>query len=757
MANPVHSPDVADAKLAEAWKQMEKDRLAREAAEYGNYGDEYSSRQNYNDRTAKQKAVEQHYEWRANETYRNVTDALKTFEAGMFYTDEDFPTFDKTIGLPPLYTSQDVYDFSFNVEDQMISSFPILTIQPMNYTMVSPNQKLENAEMKKINKIFKFAVLADNTISYNHANTYSPAAITQDLQNLMTFSTAGEVRQLLNVGGGVFGGSEHTRKIMNAVPALLSQAIESINAGFAANPGVVPNSMIGLGTDVLRNMLMGARTDFPNIWQGSQTGMTWSFTVELRTYASDVTSQMYKEDILLPMEVLLSLSLPKGGNIMSYIEPPYITANIPNILDVKMGAISNLNWNIPLSEINMRGVPRHIQVQFTITDLYNVMVQSKNAEKDNPDFPNRYRFLKTLESKPSKKAGNEDLWKHEFFRNAPTKSEQQTESKLPVNEKTRQSVAGSVTNTSDVDYADSAFGDTFAKNYKWQYPTVSYNNITSTLDWSLPNLLDSSGTPGVSCFKIPNIKNISGIDVNKLLAGGNIPIDLINKNVSLSMNSIINPFGDSLTNMGGIINGKIFNNLQNILNPLNMQTLSNGLFSQTPTNLFSELSNVSAFLIQDIIQSLDGSSLDIKSPLDLLKEAIINISSQLISILNGETINYDYLLRNVVTTISKNNTKLDNELRLSQTLQQILQRSSEMITDNVLNNVNTRTDIINLVNEGKTKLGSTELLPKEVSNSFSNISEIMGGTVIMSSLEGIMQSTNRTNNGKSSLIVRNKS
>ena len=69
---------------------------------------------------------------------------------------------------------------------------------------------------------------------------------------------------------------------------------------------------------------------------------------------------------------------------MSYIEPPYITANIPNVLDVKMGAISNLNWNIPLSEINMRGVPRHIQVQFTITDLYNVMVQSKNAEKDNP-------------------------------------------------------------------------------------------------------------------------------------------------------------------------------------------------------------------------------------------------------------------------------------------------------------------------------------------------------------------------------------
>lgn len=757
MANPVQPQDVADAKLAEAWKQMEKDRLAREAAEYGNYGDEYSSRQNYNDRTAKQKAVEQHYEWRANETYRNVTDALKTFEAGMFYTDEDFPTFDKTIGLPPLYTSQDVYDFSFNVEDQMISSFPILTIQPMNYTMVSPNQKLENAEMKKINKIFKFAVLADNTISYNHVNTYSPAAITQDLQNLMTFSTAGEVRQLLNVGGGVFGGSEHTRKIMNAVPALLSQAIESINAGFAANPGVVPNSMIGLGTDVLRNMLMGARTDFPNIWQGSQTGMTWSFTVELRTYASDVTSQMYKEDILLPMEVLLSLSLPKGGNIMSYIEPPYITANIPNILDVKMGAISNLNWNIPLSEINMRGVPRHIQVQFTITDLYNVMVQSKNAEKDNPDFPNRYRFLKTLESEPSKKAGNAELWKNEFFRKVTTKSEQQTEAKLPTNEKTRQNVAGAVNNTSDVNYADSVFGDTFAKNYKWQYPEVSFDKVTSSLDWSLPNLVDGAGNPGVTCFKIPNIKNLAGLDINKLMSGLKEPIDLIAKNVNLVMSSVVNPFGDSLSKMGGMINENMFNKLQDILNPINMQTLSNGLFTQTPTNLFGELSSTCASLVQDIIQSLDGTSLNIKSPLDLLGASVSNIPTQLTSVVDGSVVNPDTLLRNVVTNISKTNTRLDSELRLSQTLQEMLQRTVESLTNDVLNKVNVRQDINELINEGKTKLGSSESLPKEVTTAFSNITDMMSGTVVMSSLQGIMQTSSRTNNGSSSMTVRNKS
>ena len=688
-----------------------------------------------------------------------VKSTLADVQDAVLFKDEDFPEFDKIIGLPPLYSSQDIDNFSFNVEDQMISSFPILTIQPMNYSMVSENQKLDKAEMQKLNRIFKFAVIADNTISYNHTNTYSPSAIAQDLQNLMTFSTAGEVRQLMNVSGGIFGG-ENARQIMMAVPTLLNQTLKALDKGFqeySKNGGKMPISLANVGQDVLRNMLMGARTDFPNIWQGSQTGMSWSFTVELRTYASDVTSQMYKEDILLPMEVLLSLSLPKGGNVMSYIEPPYITANIPNILDVKMGAISNLNWNIPLSEINMRGVPRHIQVQFTITDLYNVMVQSKNAEKDNPEFPNKFRFLKTLESKPSKKAGNEELWKNEFFRKVTTKSEQQTEAKLPTNEKTRQNVAGAVNNTSDVNYADSVFGDTFAKNYKWQYPEVSFDKVTSSLDWSLPNLVDGAGNPGVTCFKIPNIKNLAGLDINKLMSGLKEPIDLIAKNVNLVMSSVVNPFGDSLSKMGGMINENMFNKLQDILNPINMQTLSNGLFTQTPTNLFGELSSTCASLVQDIIQSLDGTSLNIKSPLDLLGASVSNIPTQLTSVVDGDVVNPDTLLRNVVTNISKTNTRLDSELRLSQTLQEMLQRTVESLTNDVLNKVNVRQDINDLINEGKTKLGSSESLPKEVTTAFSNITDMMSGTVVMSSLQGIMQTSSRTNNGSSSMTVRNKS
>lgn len=249
-----------------------------------------------------------------DETRDYVKSTLADVQDAVLFKDEDFPEFDKIIGLPPLYSSQDIDNFSFNVEDQMISSFPILTIQPMNYSMVSENQKLDKAEMQKLNRIFKFAVIADNTISYNHTNTYSPSAIAQDLQNLMTFSTAGEVRQLMNVSGGIFGG-ENARQIMMAVPTLLNQTLKALDKGFqeySKNGGKMPISLANVGQDVLRNMLMGARTDFPNIWQGSQTGMSWSFTVELRTYASDVTSQMYKEDILLPMEVLIPIEPLRG-------------------------------------------------------------------------------------------------------------------------------------------------------------------------------------------------------------------------------------------------------------------------------------------------------------------------------------------------------------------------------------------------------------------------------------------------------------
>ncbi len=704
--------------------------------------------------TSKKKVIDNY-----DRTYNYVKIKLEDIQDAVLFKDEDFPEYDKIIGLPPLYSSQDIDQFSFNVEEQMVSSFPILSIQPMNYSLVSPNQKLNRAEMQKLNRIFKFAVLADNTISYNHSNTYSPSAITSDLQKLMTFSTAGEVRQLLNVGGGLFGG-ENARQIMMSVPTLLNQAIKSMDEGFrsyAAKGGTITPALANIGHDVLSNMLMGARTDFPNIWQGSNTNMSWSFTVELRTYASDVTSRMYQEDIILPMNILLSLALPKGGNIMSYIEPPYITANIPNILDVKMGAMTNLNWSIPLSEINMQGIPRHIQVQFSITDLYNVMVQSKTAETNNPEFPNKFRFLKTLESEPSKKAGNKNLWKYEFFRNAPTQSEEQTASRLPINERTQQNIAGTMYNTVTVNYNDANFGDTFVKNYKWQYPEVSFDKLTSSLDWSIPNLVDSMGNPSVSCFKIPNIKNISGLNINNLMAGLKEPLDLTTKSVNLTMNNVVNPFGDSLTNMSSIINENTFTRLQDILNPINMQTLSNNLFSQTPINLCNELSNSCALLTQDIIQSLDGTSYDIKSPLDLLSTTVSNIPSQLTSVVDGSVINPDALLRNVVTNISKTNTKLDSELRLSQTLQEILQRSSNSIVNDVLNKTNVRQDINDLINEGRYRLSSTELLPREIVNAFYNIVDMMSGTIVMSSLQGIMQVSNRTNNGASGLIVRNKS
>ena len=87
----------------------------------------------------------------------------------------------------------------------------------------------------------------------------------------------------------------------------------------------------------------------------------------------------------------------------------------------------------------------------------------------------------------------------------------------------------------------------------------------------------------------------------------------------------------------------------------------------------------------------------------------------------------------------------------------MLQRTVESLTNDVLNKVNVRQDINELINEGKTKLGSSESLPKEVTTAFSNITDMMSGTVVMSSLQGIMQTSSRTNNGSSSVTVRNKS
>ena len=673
----------------------------------------------------------------------------------VLFKEDDFPICDRVIGLPPIYTDGGGF---INIEAEMLNAFPILTVQPMNYSLTSPDQKLKNAEMEKLNRIFKIAIQPNNNITYSHSNTYSPSAIEEQLQQLMTFSTSGEVRQLLNVGGGVFGG-EDARKIMNYVPQLVGQSLtaidEAVKERYKKDEISAPTAVFShIGQDVLRNLLLGARTDFPNIWSGSNTGLSWNFTVELRTFATDVESEMYINDIILPMDVFLSLSLPKGGQVMSYIEPPYISAFIPNLLDVRIGAISNISWNVPLSDLNKVGLPRHIEIQFTITDLYSVMIQSKGAEESNPDFPNRYRFINMLKQKPEKTIANEDLWKYEYFRKAPTTSEKQTDSKLP-------GAAGATTtkqasNVFDVDMEDGNFGDAFARNYNWQYPNVEYNANTKNMGFSLPNLVNKDGTPGAVVANIPNVKNISGLDINKAVAGVSQSIDLTNKNISVAMNTKINPFGNNLNTLIGNVTDKISSNLSNVLNSANINTITKGLMSQPMDNVINSLSTTTANIVKDILQNIDGTALNIKSPMDLLSSTISNIDSQLVSIMNGDVVKVDDLLRNVVADISKLNTKLDSELRLSPILQQTLSQSTESIVKDVINNTAVRQDMLNLINEGKSKVQSSEELPKDVKTAISNVLDVASAVINSSTMEGIMSSSDRTNS-ESAIRVGDKS
>jgi len=345
---------------------------------------------------------------------------MKYFNAAMvgFRTVSSFPSApDGIMGLPPLYhhTENDL-----NIENQIKTNFPILHMQPLNLK-AGEKEGSQDVVAQAIAVTFKYAVQVDNSINISHTNTYAQSQITDRLKQMLDSNAMRDLSQLSkvytgtgmdNILSGVVAGTSEALKDMG-----MDKALESLIKGNNID-GKYKDILQDVGRGVLEMSVGGARVDFPNVWQDSQTGMSHSFTIELRTFATKPSDPEYIKDIITPLEILLHLALPMAENSMAYVEPPYVKAHIPNVFEIRLGGITNMSWSIPLSTLNLRGIPRHIQVNLTITDLYNVMVNDKN-NKSIEHAPTLQKFINHLKKNPDHLVANQNIWKNEFDRGVP--------------------------------------------------------------------------------------------------------------------------------------------------------------------------------------------------------------------------------------------------------------------------------------------------------------------------------------------------
>lgn len=639
------------------------------------------------------------------------------------------------MGLPPLWKE---YDTDLGEIDLMRHSFPILRIQPIEVKLQeSSSDKKYRTQL--VGQEYEFAVRADNAIGYSHTNNFSPSGITNDLKQLITLNTAGELRQMIKTSGGIFLGGQ-MQAALNSVQEGTRETIEALGHALRNSTAgtYMFDSLGAVGTDVLNGLLLGARIDLPNIWMDSQTGMSWTFTIELRTMATKPSDEAYQREILLPLEVLLRLSLPVSAASIAYLEPPYVKFELGSFLKCRMGGIAALSWQAPLNEFNMYQVPRHIEVSLTLVDLFNVMVQ---GDPLNQDVPTDLKFLEQMKSiKGSIPNKAQTIFLTEYTIKGGGRA-LDAQSKM-IAEYAPSSIPGT-SGINDV-ILENAFSSNFKKSFLEDNllsnlgTNLSFDPLTNDL-----NLISSE--LGTKLGTIPNLTELTGnIDFGNILAGidslpigdiSNMSLDVINK---LDLNTIQNTIGSTIANINS-----------GLLSDVNISKLTNGLTSIVPTNLFEQIVGAVSDTMGSLIEQVDTSSSELGSMIGIVQRVVGNFAPQINAAINTGTTDLKSFVNNVTNDIKNNDQILDIALRASNLNQNTLQKTCSSLVDSL-----SRTDVLNEVTAIKTQIQSNLPDPSKIESSFvENMTTILKTEGVVVNL-GIIEAVSKESTYKSRNAAR---
>lgn len=579
--------------------------------------------------------------------------SIEYYKASKVVNQLEFPIVNWVMGLPPL-TLNDMClpsesfsitssssNLNFDVSAQLEDSFPILNITPLELSYnPSESDKNKNIRRNVINEVkYRYAVQTDGSISYSHSNNYSESAFEGIFKSFAEQNTISNVDQFLKISGGMFGNSGG----MNTLADYLNKTKAGVKGMFDKAGRVLDNEAFereGFGdisafaSAVMKDagaLLVGGRIDLPNIWQNSSTPVSHSFSIELRTMAADPSSKAYWHDIIIPLYTLLTLSLPMGGENVTYANPPYITCNLDNsYMEVKLGGISSITWNAPMSDFNFLKVPRHIKVDITIVDLYNILFQEESTEagqskNKNVDLMTKDKMIERLILPKGKKIANEDIWKNEYgkIQSSSTKKAKGSNSdKANADKGVTGKLSKGLSEATKTIKSAVSIGGKIAEGSKLlkEAKLVLKDGITKSLDIT-------SGDSLLGSFKgVSNIVSTvkSGLSTVRNIISTGTAFMRDFRNLKTNISNIGRNFS-----FNGILNGGLSNSITNTLNSItrlegNVSRLSNGTITSSPLNLIKGIGSSINNTFSNLASKIDpsGTVLEIADTISVTASAI---------------------------------------------------------------------------------------------------------------------------------------
>lgn len=299
-------------------------------------------------------------------------------------------------------------------ESVMMNSFPIINIEPceakwgdglslfiLQNQWVKYKSLLENLGYTPgTDRRLRIAFIPDQLPSEQFTNEYGQTFLSQ-ITDMVSNSMTDMAQMSGNRNASEFYNS--SIKSLNAAGGVAS-SVASLLGGVAEQFKGVKTAMKGSKNptirkipDVMNNMLMGQRVDFPQVWKHSSYVPTYSVNVKLiNMFPKNI--QLTKELIVGPLAAILGLALPIGES-ETYSYPFLHKVSCPGLFDLKAAGISSITVNKggDHSLIGYNEILGAVDIRIDFVDLFSVMMMyDPNSSVQSKDRTNLKSYLDTM-------------------------------------------------------------------------------------------------------------------------------------------------------------------------------------------------------------------------------------------------------------------------------------------------------------------------------------------------------------------------
>ena len=354
-----------------------------------------------------------------NETLKkNQESKQEDNQPGSSEDKDDKPCQDKNLeeiiwGLPPILFGSDRIGTPDMVNEALLkNSFPILTIGEVKLDTPTDTGITKKPSISTKGKPYKFAVKNENGVTYSISNEYGPSNIEEEFTKIAQLDFVSQLYQLsrsnrllYNMGKPLLDrmqpGIDQSKKFLDdSIKEYVTTPVQN-----AIGDSKIFDSLVGglstLGQTAIAGLFKGAKIDIPNIWKGSSGPISYTCNIVLHCMSPDDDTE-YEHYILDPLKILFRLASPhamteqgegtaaagsSNNDILTYENPPYITAEVDGIFKTNIGAITNFTVNIDhkYQSFAHGGRPWLVTINMTITDLYNVIVWNDTLDQISPN------------------------------------------------------------------------------------------------------------------------------------------------------------------------------------------------------------------------------------------------------------------------------------------------------------------------------------------------------------------------------------